>query len=96
VESTTLSTVAYDADRQLLQLEFRNRTAYLYLESLDEGGWEVRKPFLVKTHIPYRMLLGDDATAQRYGIRNMPDTFLIDRQGRVAAAYLAGLWTKTT
>jgi hypothetical protein len=39
-------------------------------------------------------LLGDDATAQRYGIQNMPDTFLIDRQGRVAAAYIAGLVDK--
>ena len=26
------------------------------------------------------------ATAQRYGIQNMPDTFLIDRRGGVAAA----------
>ena len=62
--------------------------------SLDEGGWSVLKPFLAKTHVPYRMLLGDDATAQRYGIQNMPDTFLIDRHGRVAAAYMAGLVDK--
>jgi cytochrome c biogenesis protein CcmG/thiol:disulfide interchange protein DsbE len=62
--------------------------------SLDEGGWDVLKPFLAKSHVPYRMLLGDDATAQRYGISNMPDTFLIDRRGKVAAAYLAGLVDK--
>jgi peroxiredoxin len=55
--------------------------------SLDEGGWIVLKPFLAKTHVPYRMLLGDDATAQRYSIQNMPDTFLVDRHGRMAAAY---------
>jgi lysyl-tRNA synthetase class 2 len=30
VESTTLATVAYDADRQLLQIEFRDRTTYRY------------------------------------------------------------------
>src|SRR5437016_6236253 len=59
--------------------------------SLDEGGWNVLGPFLEKAHVPYRMLLGDDATAKRYGIDNMPDTFLIDRKGKVAAAYLAGL-----
>jgi cytochrome c biogenesis protein CcmG/thiol:disulfide interchange protein DsbE len=59
--------------------------------SLDEGGWDVLKPFLAKTHVPYRMVLGDDGTAKRYGIENLPDTFLIDRQGRVAAAYRAGL-----
>ena len=62
--------------------------------SLDEGGCNVLKPFLAKTRVPYRILLGDDATAQRYGIQNMPDTFLIDRQGRVAAAYLAALVDK--
>ena len=62
--------------------------------SLDEGGWNVLKPFLAENKVPYRMLLGDDPTAQRYGIQNLPDTFLIDRQGRVAAAYMAGLVDK--
>jgi peroxiredoxin len=62
--------------------------------SMDEGGWKVVKPFLTETHVPYRMLLGDDATAQRYGIETMPDTFLIDRKGRLAAAYRAGLVDK--
>jgi hypothetical protein len=30
VESTTLATVAYDANRELLQIEFRDRTTYRY------------------------------------------------------------------
>ncbi|MCC6363232.1 MAG: KTSC domain-containing protein [Bryobacterales bacterium] len=30
VESSTLATVAYDQDRELLELEFRSRTAYRY------------------------------------------------------------------
>ena len=30
VDSTTLATVAYDADRELLQIEFRDRTIYRY------------------------------------------------------------------
>jgi peroxiredoxin len=59
--------------------------------SLDEKGWSVLRPFLAEHPIPYRILLGDDATAHRYGIQTMPDTFLIDRKGRVAAAYLGGL-----
>jgi cytochrome c biogenesis protein CcmG/thiol:disulfide interchange protein DsbE len=62
--------------------------------SMDEGGWAVLKPFLAKNHVPYRMLLGDEATAHRYGIDGLPDTFLIDTQGRVAAAYLASLVDK--
>jgi peroxiredoxin len=59
--------------------------------SLDEGGWAVLRPFLTEHKVPYQMLLGDDPTAERYGIKNMPDTFLIDREGRLAAAYIAGL-----
>jgi len=62
--------------------------------SMDQGGWKVLKPFLAENHVPYRMLLGDEATAKRYGIENLPDTFLIDRQGRVAAAYRAVLVDK--
>lgn len=62
--------------------------------SLDEGGWNVVKPFLADTKVPYPILLGDDATAQRYEIMNLPDTFLIDQQGKVAAVYRAGLVDK--
>jgi peroxiredoxin len=55
--------------------------------SMDEGGWNVVKPFLAENNVPYRMLLGDKPTAQRFGITNLPDTYLIDRTGRVAASY---------
>ena len=56
--------------------------------SLDEEGWEVVKPFIKTAAVPYRILLGNDATATAYGIVNMPETFLIDRDGRIAAAYV--------
>jgi peroxiredoxin len=59
--------------------------------SLDDGGWNVLKPFLAEHNIPYRIVLGDDAMAKRYAIEGMPDTFLIDKHGRVAATYRAGI-----
>jgi cytochrome c biogenesis protein CcmG/thiol:disulfide interchange protein DsbE len=59
--------------------------------SMDDGGWKVVKPFLAHASVPYTVALGDDATAQQFEITNMPDTFLIDQQGRLAAAYRAGL-----
>lgn len=59
--------------------------------SLDEDGWKVLRPFLDEHKPPYKMILGNDAVAKSYGIENMPDTFLIDRKGHVAAAYRAGL-----
>jgi peroxiredoxin len=54
---------------------------------MDEGGWKVVKPFMQDAKVPYRIVLGNDSMAQKYGIQGMPDTFLIDRQGRIAAAY---------
>ena len=62
--------------------------------AMDDEGWKVVKPFLAENHVPYRMLLGNDATAKGYGTENLPDTFLIDRQGRVAASYRAVLVDK--
>lgn len=53
--------------------------------SLDDEGWKVVKPFIKAASVPYRIVLGNDATAKAYGIGNMPDTFLIDREGRIAA-----------
>jgi peroxiredoxin len=62
--------------------------------SMDDGGWAVVKPFLAGNPIPYPILLGDGQTAQRFGIPALPDTFLIDRSGKVAAAYKASVVDK--
>lgn len=61
--------------------------------SMDEDGWKEIKPFLERTKVPYRIVLGDAVAGKRYGIAGLPDTFLIDRQGRIAASY-AGLVDK--
>ena len=55
--------------------------------SLDSDGWKVVSPFIKTAQIPYQIVLGNDDVAKVYGIENMPDTFLIDREGRIAAAY---------
>ena len=56
--------------------------------SLDEDGWKVVKPFIKAAGVPYRIVLGNDSIAKAYGIGNMPDTFLIDQEGRIAATYV--------
>jgi peroxiredoxin len=56
--------------------------------SLDDGGWPVVKPFIKTARVPYRMLLGDDPTAKEYSIDSMPDTFIVDQKGGIAAAYV--------
>jgi len=62
--------------------------------SLDEGGWDVVKPYLKQVGVNYRVLLGDDRVATLYGgVDSLPTTFLIDRQGRIAAVHV-GLVSK--
>jgi peroxiredoxin len=58
--------------------------------SMDDS-WNIVKPFLAEHPIPYRILLADKPAAESYNLSNMPDTFLIDRQGRIAASYTQGL-----
>ncbi len=62
--------------------------------SMDDEGWEVVKPFLSEVGVNYRVLMGNDATAQAYGgVDALPTTFLIDREGKIAAVHL-GLTSK--
>ena len=58
---------------------------------MDDGGWTVIKPFLAHTQLSYRILLGDEVTAKRYGIESLPDAFLVDQQGKIAATYTTGM-----
>jgi len=57
--------------------------------SMDEDGWDVVKPYIQKHGINYRILLGDDHTGQLYGgVDSLPTTFLLDRDGRIAAVHV--------
>ena|SRR5579862_2691074 len=56
--------------------------------AMDEEGWEKVKPFLERKKLNYPVVVGTEAVAQAYGgVEDLPSTFLIDREGRVAAAY---------
>lgn len=68
--------------------EYRSQGLAVVGVSLDDDGWAVVKPFLEGAKVPYRVLLGDPPTAKKYSIDAMPDTFIIDRKGRVAAKYM--------
>ena len=57
--------------------------------SMDDEGWEAVKPFVARLGVNYRVLIGDDDTAQRYGgVDALPTTFLIDRGGKIAAVHI--------
>jgi peroxiredoxin len=57
--------------------------------SMDDEGWEVVKPFVAERGINYRIVIGNDETAQLYGgVDALPTTFLIDRGGKIAAVHV--------
>jgi peroxiredoxin len=57
--------------------------------SMDDEGWEVVKPFLADLGVNYRVVIGNDFTAQAYGgVDALPTAFLIDREGRIAAVHI--------
>src|SRR5712671_6111039 len=57
--------------------------------AMDDGGWDVVKPFASFMKINYRVVVGNDTLADQYGgIEAMPTTFLIDRDGYIAATHV--------
>jgi peroxiredoxin len=52
------------------------------------------KPFAQSNKINYPILMGDDQVTGIFGLKSLPDTYLIDREGRIAAAYTDGLVDK--
>lgn len=57
--------------------------------SMDDEGWDAVKPFASKLGVNYPVLMGNDETAQLYGgVDALPTTFLIDREGRIAAVHV--------
>ena len=57
--------------------------------SMDDEGWDIVKPFLSELGVNYRVVIGNDATAQLYGgVDALPTTFLIDRNGKIASVHI--------
>jgi peroxiredoxin len=62
--------------------------------AMDDEGWEIVKPFLADLGVNYRVVIGNDATAGMYGgVDALPTTFLIDKDGKIAAVHV-GLASK--
>ncbi len=64
--------------------------------SMDEEGWDVVKPYVAERKIGYRMVIGTEEVSTLYGgIDSLPTTFIIDKEGKIAAIH-AGLVSKAT
>jgi thiol-disulfide isomerase/thioredoxin len=55
--------------------------------AVDVQGRSVVAPFAAEHGIRYRVLLGDEALAQRYGAFGFPTLFFIDAEGRVDSVH---------
>jgi cytochrome c biogenesis protein CcmG/thiol:disulfide interchange protein DsbE len=76
------------------QRKFRDRGFEIIGVSMDDEGLTVVKPFVKELAINYRIVIGDDTTAQLYGgVDALPTTFVIDRDGKIAAVHV-GLTSK--
>ncbi|MDX2153527.1 MAG: redoxin domain-containing protein [Bryobacteraceae bacterium] len=63
--------------------------------AMDEEGWEIVRPYIQEKKVNYRVLVGNDSTAELYGgVASLPTTFLIDREGRIASTHV-GLVSKS-
>src|ERR1039457_3735390 len=68
--------------------QFKARGFAVLGVSMDEDGWTSVKPYIVKQKINYRILLGNDQVGDAYGgVESLPTTFVIDRDGRIAARH---------
>ena len=72
-----------------MQRQNRDRGFEVLGVSMDDNGWEDVKPFLAEMEVNYRIVIGNDATAEVYGgVESLPTTFLIDREGRIAVVHV--------
>jgi peroxiredoxin len=61
--------------------------SYEDLKDANEAWGRVR-PFMAKHGINYTIAMGDDAISKAYALNAFPATYLIDKSGRIAVAYV--------
>ena len=55
--------------------------------AMDDEGWEKVRPYITANPINYPIVIGGTALATSYDVTSIPVTFLIDRQGKIAARH---------
>jgi peroxiredoxin len=71
-----------------LATKYRTKGLSVVGVAMDDDGWKAITPFLAGTKVSYPILAGDKKTFESFGLKFLPDTFLIDTQGRIAATYV--------
>ena len=57
--------------------------------SMDDDGWKSVRPYIASHKINYRMVIGSEVVSQQFGgVDSLPTTFILDREGRIAASHV--------
>jgi peroxiredoxin len=56
--------------------------------SMDKDGLTSVKPYMEQKKMDYTVVLGNDYLVPQFGLKTIPVTWLIDREGRVAVAHV--------
>ncbi len=55
--------------------------------STDDDGWKSVTPYVEEKKLNYTVVVGNEQISKLYGVDGMPETLLIDREGKVAASW---------
>ena len=62
--------------------------------SMDDDGWKSVTRYVNEKNVNYCIVIATPALAKQYGVEAMPATWLVDREGKIAATHV-GLVTKS-
>jgi thiol-disulfide isomerase/thioredoxin len=77
------------------ETNYKNKGFAVLGVAMDDEGWEAVRPYLEQQRVNYRVLMGTEPVGALYGgVESLPTTFLVDREGRIAATHI-GLVSKS-
>jgi cytochrome c biogenesis protein CcmG/thiol:disulfide interchange protein DsbE len=69
--------------------KYKDRDFAVLGVSFDDDGWKSVRPYVASHKINYRVMIGSEKMSQLYGgIDSLPTSFILDRQGRIAAQHV--------
>jgi peroxiredoxin len=69
--------------------KYKDRDFAVLGVSFDDDGWKSVRPYIAAHKINYRIMIGTEKMSQLYGgVDSLPTTFIVDRQGRIAAQHV--------
>lgn len=71
------------------QQKYKDRDFAVLGISMDDDGWKSVRPYITDHKLNYQVMIGNQVLADQYGdIESLPTTFILDRQGRIAAMHV--------